>query len=210
MKAEIALATVSGKAYYKLVNELKRRNLPFLSLKPMDSIPLDIKAVITTERERQMVTHPSVLIFEEEKDPAEVVNEAFRLVQGKSNYEKVVIGVDPGRTFGVAIMGDGRVLETVNCSSMKETLNVILKAIERLPATINQVKIGDSPPIYTKELLDALDKALPKATAIEIVCEAGTSHPAKGMAHQREMKDAMSAIKIAGREGRIFLRRNPP
>jgi len=209
MKAEIALATVSGKAYYKLVSELKRRNLPFLSLKPMDAIPLDIKVAITTERERQLITHPSVLIFEEEKDPAEVVNEAIRLVQGKSSYEKLVIGVDPGRTYGVAIIGDGRVLETVNCLSMKETMNVILKALERLPATLNQVKIGNGAPTYTEELLHALDEALPKETAIEIVCEAGTSHLTRGMAHRMGMKDAVSAIKIAERKGRAFQRRNP-
>jgi hypothetical protein len=209
MKAEIALATVSGKAYYKLVSELKRRNLPFLSLKPMDAIPLDIRVIITTKEERRLVTHPNILIFEEEKDPAEVVNEAIRLVHGKSSYEKLVIGVDPGRTFGIAVTGDGRVLETVNCSSIKETMNVILKALERLPATVSQVKIGDGATIYAKEMLQALDKALPENTAMEIVCEAGTSHPAKGMTHQREMKDAMSAIKIAGREGRVFMRRNP-
>jgi hypothetical protein len=207
MKAKIALATVSGKAYYKLVSELKRRNVPFLSLKPMDVIPLDIKVAITTERERHMITHPSVLIFEDDKDPAEVVNEAIRLVQGKSSYEKVVVGVDPGRTFGVAIMGDGKVLETVNCLNTKETMNVILKALERLPATINQVKIGDGAPAYTEKLLHALDEALPKETAIEIVCEAGTSHPSRGTAHRRGMKDTVSAIKIAERKGRIFTRR---
>jgi len=209
MKAEIALATVSGKAYYKLVSELKRRNLPFLSLKPTDAIPLDIKVAITTGREHQLITHPSVLIFEEEKDPAEVVNEAIRLVQGKSSYEKVVIGVDPGRTYGVAIMGDGRVLETVNCLSMKETMDVILKALERLPAALNQVKIGNGAPTYTEELLHALDEALPKETAIEVVCEAGTSHLTRGMAHRRGMKDAVSAIKIAERKGRAFQRRKP-
>jgi hypothetical protein len=32
MNAKIAVATVSGKAYYHLVNELKARGLPFLSL----------------------------------------------------------------------------------------------------------------------------------------------------------------------------------
>jgi len=209
MKAEIALATVSGKAYYKLVSELKRRNLPFLSLKPTDALPLDIKVVITTERERQLIEHPSVLVFDEEKDPAEVVNEAIKVLRGKSKYERVVIGVDPGRTFGVAIIGDGRVLETVNCLSMKEAMDVILKALERLPATFNQVKVGNGAPIYTEELSRALDEALPKETAIEIVCEAGTSHFTRGMAHRRGMKDAVSAIKIAERKGRAFHRRKP-
>ncbi len=207
MKAEIALATVSGKAYYKLVSELKRKGLPFLSLKPTDAVPLDVKVVITTGRERQMVKHSRVLVFEEKNDPSEVVNEAIRLVQGKTSYDEVVIGVDPGRTFGVAVMGDGRILETANCSSLKETMDIILKALEKVPATINRVRIGDGAPVYTKEILHLLDEALPKETAIEVVCEAGTSQPAKGTAHRREVKNKTSAIKIAERKGRFFPRR---
>lgn len=207
MRAEIALATVSGKAYYKLVSELKKRGLPFLSLKPTDAVPLDVKVVITTGRERQMVTHPYVLVFEEKNDPAEIVNEAIRLVQGKPSYDEVVIGVDPGRTFGVAVIGDGRILETANCSSLKETMDTILKALDNVPAAINRVRVGDGAPVYTKELLHSLNEALPKETAIEVVCEAGTSQPTKGMAHRREVKNKASAIKIAERKGRIFPRR---
>ena len=58
MRAKIALATVSGKACYKMVGGLKRRGLPFLSLKPTDTVPLDVKVVIITRREHRMVTHP--------------------------------------------------------------------------------------------------------------------------------------------------------
>jgi len=207
MRAEIALVTVSGKAYYKLVSELKRRGLLFLSLKPTDAVPLDVKVVITTGGERQMVKHPCVLVFEGENDPAEVVNEAIRLVQGKPRYDELVIGVDPGRTFGVAVIGDGRILKTVNCSSMVETMDTILKALDKVPAATNRVKIGDGAPIYTKELLHSLDEALPKETEIQIVCEAGTSQPYKGIAHRREVKNRTSAIRIAERKGRIFRRR---
>ena len=207
MRAEIAVATVSGKAYYKLVSELKRRSLSFLSLKPTDAVPLDVKVVITTERERRRVKHPQVLVFEEENDPAEIVDKAIRLFQGKTSYGEVLIGVDPGRTFGVAVIGDGRILETANRLSLKETVDAILKALDKVPAEISRVRIGDGATVYTKELLHLLDEALPKETAIEVVCEAGTSQPAKGMAHRREVKNKASAIKIAERKGRIFPRR---
>jgi len=73
MKAKIAVATVSGKAYYKLVKELKERDIPFLSLTPRDHIPPSVKVVITTGKERRLITHPNVLVFNEETDPATVV-----------------------------------------------------------------------------------------------------------------------------------------
>ena len=207
MKAKIAVATVSGKAYYKLLNELKRKGLPFLSLKPWDPIPLNIKVVITTKKERHLVEHPTVLIFERESNPTSVIDEAILSVQGKRNYEKVVVGVDPGETYGVAVLGDDNVLETLVCSSLKEAVDVILGDSKRFPATVSLVKVGDGAPVYTKQLLHSLDEALPQETVIEIVSEAGTSRFINEAAHRRGLRDKMSAIEIAGRKGQMFPRR---
>lgn len=207
MKAKIAVATVSGKAYYALVNELKRKGLPFLSLKPWDPIPLNIKVVITTKEERHLVTHPNVLTFEHELNPTSIINEAILLVQGKRNYEKIVVGVDPGKTYGVAVLGDDNVLETLNCSSLKETVNVIVDGLKKVPATVSVVKVGNGALAYAKELLHELDEALPQETVIKIVSEDGTSHFMNETAHRRVLKDAMSAIEIAGRKGQIFPRK---
>jgi adenosine/AMP kinase len=207
MKAKIAVATVSGKTYYILVNELKKRGIAFLSLRPWDSIPFDVKVVLTTEKERASIRHPNIVIFKNESDSAMVVGEAIRIIQGKKDYEKVVIGVDPGETFGVAILGDGNILETVYCSSLEETLKVVLENLERIRASVKVVKIGNGAPTYTRELLSLLDEYLPKGVAIEIVSEAGTSHFIKDTVHRRGPRDMMSAKMIAGRQGQIYTRR---
>jgi hypothetical protein len=207
MKTKIALATVSGKAYYKLVKELKGKGLPFLSLKPWDSIPLDAKVVITTNEERRWVTHPNVLIFERESDPVTVIDEAIRVVRGKSNYDKVVVGVDPGKTYGVAVLGDDAVLETINCSSLEETVNMIMDSLKRAPATVSIVKVGNGAPAYTKELLHLLDATITRDAIIEIVSEAGTSRLTNETAHRRGLRDMMSAIEIARRKGQAISRK---
>jgi hypothetical protein len=43
---------------------------------------------------------------------------------------------------------------------------------------------------------------------MEIVSEAGTSRVTKASINRRGLKDTVSAIKIAGRNGRMLLRRN--
>lgn len=207
MEAKIAVVTVSGKAYYKLVNELKRRNIKFLSLTPGDSVPLGVKVVITTKKERLLVEHSSILVYREEADPALVVNKAFQVVQGRKNYEKVVVGVDPGKTFGLALLGDGNVLETLTCSGLEETLNTVSKMLEKVSAATNVVRVGNGAPFYTRQLLDLLENALPEETTIEIVSEEGTSRFGREVTHRREMKDAMSAIKIAEKRGKAFQRK---
>lgn len=207
MKAKIAVATVSGRAYYILVNELKKKRIAFLSLTPWDSIPFDVKVVLTTEKERASIKHPNVIILKNESDSAMVVDEAIRIVHGKKDYDKVVVGVDPGENFGVAILGDGNIVETFYCSNFEETLKAILENLERIRASVKVVKIGDGAPTYTEELLRLLDEYLPKGVAIEIVSEAGTSHFIKGTVHRRGLRDMMSAKMIAGRQGQVYLRR---
>jgi len=209
MRAEIALATVSGKAYYLLVNELKKKRVPFLNLKPDDPVPLDVKVVITTEKERHLVNHGNVLVFDETSDPSTVVNEAVRIVKGKQDYEKIVIGIDPGEVFGIAVVADGKVMETQNSFSISETVNKVSKLInqfagEGLPIT---VKIGNGVPKYTEILLHMLDEKLPEKVVLESVSETGTSRPMAEAKHRRGLRDMLSAVKIANRTGQKFPRR---
>jgi len=206
MKIKIAVATVSGKAYYLLVNELKARGLDFLSLTPQESVPIVIEVVITTAAERHFVKHPKVLIFKNDADPAEVVNEAVRMIQGKKSAETIVVGVDPGKTFGLAVLSDGTVLETTTCSSIEETVHTIVNSLTNLKAACQIVNVGNGAPSVTVELLSLLDQTLPKSVAIEVVSEAGTSRFVGENLHKRGLRDALSAVKIAQRHGQPYQR----
>lgn len=207
MKAKIAVATVSGKAYYLIVSELKKKNVSFLSLKPNDDIPLDVKAVITTKEERSKITHQNVLEYEESKKLTEIVDEAIRIVKGKKIYERLVVGVDPGQNFGVAVLGDGNILETEDCTSASETVNTIKNVLSRTPANHITIRIGNGVPSYTEELWRNLDDAIPRNIVIESVGEEGTSQCLGETAHRRGKRDVSSAIKIAQRQGKVLPRR---
>jgi hypothetical protein len=208
MKTKIAVATVTGRAYYELVNELKRKHLPFQSLKPWDPIPLDIKVVLTTKEESQQISHPQILLFEPGTNPESVVDKAILIVQGKQSYERVVVGVDPGKTYGIALLGDDKVLETRTSQSSEETVNHVSDYIERFPATSREVHIGDGPPEYADNLVHSLNRRLPEEIMIETVSEVGTSHPMNESANRRGLRDAISAVEIARRNGKVFPRKN--
>jgi hypothetical protein len=207
MKAKIAVATVSGKAYYFLVNELKKRGIEFLSLIPRESVPLDIEVVITTATEHHLVQHPKILVYENKTNPATVVDEAIRIIGGKKHYETIVVGVDPGKTFGLGVLSDGNVLETITCSAMDETVSTILDVLGKLKSTNRVVRVGNGPPSITTELLPLLDETLPDDVAIEVVDEAGTSRFVGENLHKRGLRDAFSAVKIAERRGQQYQRK---
>jgi hypothetical protein len=207
MRAKIAVATVSGKAYYLLVNELKKRGIDFLSLVPRESVPLDIEAVITTAAERHLVQHPKILVYEDKTNPATVVDEAVRIIGGKKHYETIVVGVDPGKTFGLAVLSDGNVLETITCSAVDETVSTILDILGKLQSVNRVVRVGNGAPSITTGLLPLLDETLSDDVIIEVVDEAGTSRFVGENLHKRGLRDAFSAVKIAERRGQQYQRK---
>ncbi len=204
-RAKIAVATVSGKAYYKLVNELKDRDVPFLSLVPGDPIPQSIKVVLTTEKEKPVIDHQRILIYDAEKDPSDIISEALRIVMNKEVYEELVIGVDPGKTFGVAVLADGKTLRREELSTMEKTIDFILTELKRNPSKTQIIRIGKGLPNLAEEIASRLERSIPESVLIEMVDEKGTSS-LKNSGFKKKLSDADSAIKIASKKGEIRLR----
>jgi hypothetical protein len=208
MKAKVAVATVQGKAYFLIVNKLKERNIPFISLVPGETVPTEVKAVITTDNEKHRINHEKVLVYDGQTDSDALANEVMKILQGKEAYEKIVVGVDPGDVVGLAVVADGKVIETGNCFGIQEVLNKIRNIMKNVDVSSTgvSIKIGSGVPAY-KELLDALDAALPPEVVLEVVSEAGTSRALNDDKHRRGLRDIASAIRIAGRVGYVYPRR---
>jgi hypothetical protein len=209
MKAEVAVATVQGKAYFLLVNKLREKSMAFLNLIPGEPVPAEIKVVITTEEERDLIKHDRVLVYDSQTEPDTVINEAMKILQGKKSYEKIVIGIDPGEVFGLAVIADGKVGETSNCFSLQEVLDkikTILKYAD-VSSTAVSIRIGNGVSTY-KDLLEILDAALPREVVLEVVGEAGTNRSLNHNKHRRGLRDIASAIRIAGRVGHVYPRRH--
>jgi activator of 2-hydroxyglutaryl-CoA dehydratase len=132
MKEKVAVATVQGKPYFLLVKQLRENNIPFVSLVPGESVPAKVRLVITTDREKDLVKHDKVLVFHNENELDNIVNEVKKTLLGKEKYEKIVIGLDPGEATGLAVLADGKVIEQSNCYTMHEVVNTILKSISKL------------------------------------------------------------------------------
>ena len=205
MRIQIAVATVNGRIYYKFVNELCRKNLSFLSLKPWDPIPFNIKVVLTTKEESKMILHPNILFLEDKTNPESVLDEALLIISGKKQYSEVVIGVDPGETCGIAILCDNKVLETTT-TTMENAATIVMKNLKRFPAEKKIVRIGDGNSVKSTNLLRSLVLYLQEDTTLELVREAGTSRISNKSFNRRVLRDSLSAIKIAGRTGKKLQR----
>ncbi len=208
MRAKVAVATVQGKAYFFIVNELWQRNIHFISILPTEPLRAEIKVVITTPQEKPLINHPNILVFDSQTDPAVLGSEVQRLLRGKKVYDHVVIGVDPGEVIGLTVLGDELTVAMENCYSVPEVVakvKTFLKPLN-LDATTVTVKIGSGVPLY-KTLLEALDAELPPEVSLEIVSEAGTNHHTVDTKNRRIFRHTLSAMHIARRVGHLYTRR---
>jgi hypothetical protein len=207
MKEKVAVATVQGKAYFLIVNQLREQNIPFISLVPGQSVPDKMALVVTTEQEKHLVNHEKILVFHSEDELDSLVDEVMKLLLGKEAFEKIVIGIDPGVAIGLVAVADGKVIEEGNCFSTKEVIDSILKVLRNVDFAVTSVsvKIGNGVPVY-KELLEGLDGALPPQVILEVVGEAGTNKPLKENKRSRGVRHISSATRIAGRTGNIVPR----
>jgi hypothetical protein len=208
MREEVAVATVQGKPYFLIVNQLKEQNIPFISVLPGQPLPIKVRLVITTEQERQAINHQKIFVFHDEEDVENMLNEVKKSLLGKEAYEKILVGLDPGDVTGLAVIADGKVIDKNNCLSPHEIIIAIQKAIRNVNYNLTSVtvKIGNGVPIY-HELLDDLDNALPLEIKLEVVSEFGTNRSLKENKRSRKIRHISSAIRIAGRSGRIIERR---
>lgn len=208
MSEQIAIVTLSGRAYYQLVSELKQRHLPFLSLRPTDTIPPNVKVIITTAGEHLPLPTKAVVLLYESEDPSEVVNQAVRVLLGKHRFDQVIVGVDPGKTYGIAVIGDEKNLEMTSFSNAETAATWISNFLTKINATQKIVRIGDGAEPHRDRLLSILNKQLPLTIALESVSESGTTRSAKEIfTHRRGLRDAVSAVKIARRSGQRIERR---
>lgn len=204
----IAVATVSGKAYYMIVSELKKRRIGFLSLSPGDAIPLDVRIVITTASERDKIHFPNVLIYDDFPDPEILVEQALLILQGKNRYREVIVGVDPGKRFGIAVTGDGKVLKVLITSNIDETTKSIIKLLEIVGGDRRIVRIGNGAREYQIALAESLDESLPSDVLMESVEEYRTTKASKRSSNWRkDLRDGFSAIEISMRNGKIIKRK---
>ena len=199
---EIGILTTSGKAYYKLVSEFRRRGLQFISLIPTEVIPFYVKVIITTESERENNAFSEILIYDELTDPSEVVDNAIQLLRGKKDFREIIIGIDPGQTVGLAVLGDGIVLKTMDLTNMEEKVKEIVQILTETKAKKKTVKIGDGLKEEQKRLINLLNEKLPHNIIIESVEEEGTTkNIKKDSIYHKNSKDVLSAIKISLRNG---------
>ncbi len=184
----LGVMTTDFRLYHDLVSRLKERDIPFMSLSYNEPIPPEVCVILTSEEELQRVDF-------EPKVPCDNVEDgiarAVQFVRGKTAFKQVVVGIDPGPRPGVAILGDGEVVDTRTAPSPEAVLDVYLSVLRNYDFEGLQVRIGHGDPTNRNRIINALSRA---RVQVEIVDERGTTRRYK---RRDDARNIESAIDIA-------------
>ncbi len=187
----LAIATDNFEFYYEVVRELKQRDIPFVSLSPSDPIPPNVDVILTTEREAEAIDFQNVVPVDD--DLRKGVRKALSMIKGKSSYQSMIVGIDPGTRPGIALVGDGKILETLHAGSPEKVKEKVEEFIEGYDFQRMTIRIGHGDKTNRNRTINSLEGL---AVRIEIVNEEGTTK-------LTELPDIEAAKKIAFSEGKL-------
>jgi hypothetical protein len=188
----IAVITENFKIYYDIVKILKKEKLPFLSLSFDDKIPPNVGVAITDIKEREKVLFEPVVLVE--TDIQRAVDEAEKILFRKQLYSNLIIGIDPGKRPGIAVLGDGEVIRGFQVDSPEGATEIVKQALELYQAQEIKIKIGHGASTFRNRIINAI---FPLKIPIEIVNETNTTHNV-------DWDDIRAAVDIALTSGYLI------
>ncbi len=193
-RRQIALITEDFLVHRSIAPELKARNLNFITLSLKEAIPFSVRAVITTDDERDEIDFDTDKIIIAKK-PSETVDRAQLLLE-RHEYENIVIGVDPGKYSGIAVLGDGMVI-SVYQASVGRIEKIIREILSEKSAQNVVIRIGHGARLVGAQIIN---KLLKLEVPVELVDESFTT-PSLGRGVRSQSSDIVAAINIANLEG---------
>ncbi len=198
----VAIATLNGRAYYRITSLLKEVGFSFKSLIPGSEVPKGVSVVLTTQSERERISNASVITLEEVDDSISLRHEIAKKVQKRGNAN-LIIGIDPGSRIGVAAFYGGEEIFSSAISSPDDVVSRVrrLQELTKKSSREQVVRIGNGDLGLAIAIMKSLKYGKNPPTRIEIVDETGTSSNVVSKPNRRGARDRRAAAIIAFREG---------
>ncbi len=186
----IVVATDDFELYHGVVGELRDRKATFTTIEVDEALPERTSVVITDpETASQFDAVDVPVVTGEPSAPRTIVDRTLTIRRGSDG--RTVVGVDPGRKPGIAVLVDDVVTASYQVP-LADAPALIESEIE--DAMDPLVRIGDGARLQGSSLINELSDV-----PVELVDETGTT-PYLGTG-TRGMGDVLAAVNIARIEG---------
>ena len=192
--SRIGIFTLDFKFYHDVIKDLRSWNLPFTSIESPNNVPSDVSVILSSVNDEHDM--PNQIKAE---DPTTGIRKALPRLMNKTHFRSLVIGIDPGPKPGIAVIGDGVLLEAYECSSTRKVRKEIIDISLGYFYREVMVKIGNGDAPNRNDIIRSIEKL---GISILVVDEKNTSMPHK--VHD----NALSAARIAQLNGAFDIKFN--
>ena len=181
---KIGILMKDYKLEYEVERELKTRGHNFVLLSQVDDVrAFDVVLTDFKDGENCIICHKC----------QECIRKLQSHFYGKKAFSKIIVGIDPGPKPGIAVVGDGNVIEEIQLSDVNEVREVIDDIILGYAPQHFIVRIGDGDIVNRNKIVNSLIDRY----RVEMVNEKNTSESITN-------RNVESAKVIAFTRGRVI------
>lgn len=199
----LGIYTSDFSLYHDLIQVLRRRKIPFFTLSSVHRIPNKIRVIITSHNELHDIKFQKVVAADTYDSLDHAVDIAVQMLIGKDMYSSILIGVDPGEKPGIAVIGDGILLQKIHADNPEKTITAIKRFLKEYPAAETIIRIGHGSITIRNRIINSL---ISLKIPIEVVDETKTT---ASQQKRRSEKDAEAAAAIALLSGQKVMNNQP-
>jgi len=181
--------------YHDLLNNLRKRKIPYVSLSSIDRIPSRIGVILTSNNEIHDVKSAKVIAADTYDTIDHAVDLALQMLIGKEMYSKVYIGIDPGDYPGVAIVGDDILLQKTFVEKPEHVVTIVKRFLKEYPSSQTIIRIGHGSILTRNRIINSL---IPLGVPIEIVDETKTTSSQQVGRYKRDSEAAAAIAFLHG------------
>ena len=186
----IGILTEDSRLFFDLVKVLKARKLEFRSLEFDSSINFDIGVVLTSEEELASINfQPNIAV----PDAYQGVRMAIQALCSEEKFKEIIIGIDPGKYPGIAVLANGEIIESLQANSMSQCTKIVADMLEVYCYERSRLRIGHGAPESRDQIINKVSQLF---SVVEIVDESSTTKHTK-------TPDIDAAIAIAKSSGHM-------
>lgn len=198
-KEKIGIRIDDFRIMYSVSNELASWGLNFEFLKANDPIPQDLSIIIIHPGAlKTAFLEKNIHVIEVSGEIKDLIAHLLLHIAEKKLFDKVVIGIDPGISTGLAVIADGCVL-FAEVVPEDDLIRRIIDLLNKFPAKDQIIKIGDGG-VISEQFFIKLFSQLPQQVLVLRVDESKSSLQLLSGSINLN-KDQGAAIRIARRKG---------
>jgi hypothetical protein len=208
---KVGLLIKNPKLKYAIMCSLNEYNISFSELSSLENIPNDMNAIFVDTLDN---TYLSAKLYKKFKIifvTNDFINQKsllkmLPLIFKKSIFNEVIIGIDPGKTYGFIVLVDGHILFPKQFTELEFLIKSLLHLIEEIPTRTLIIRIGNGGGEYFENLLSRLmefsSKKPHKEISIEVVDESSLVNVATNFNGNNFPDNVLSAYIIALSRGK--------